>query len=109
MLEALKHLYSMFRSNSEQYRTVHINPFNVHNYAKYTKDSTPIIVSKKQVYKLNPYSKNTVKNTKYTFWNVIFLLCYEQFSLHMTQYFILIGVRSITGDYTNLIVPTIVG
>src|SRR3989338_6446146 len=95
MLDTLKHLYSKLSSpNSQSFRTVHINPFNTHNYADYAKESILSAVSSHHVSKLNPFSKNTVKNTKYTFWNVVFLLLYEQFSLHMTQYFILIGVRS---------------
>jgi hypothetical protein len=80
-------------------RIVFINPYNGNNFYKYAHETNSeeekLKINKiniNQVKKLNNFVDNTVRNTKYTIWNVIFLLVGEQFSLHMNQYFLLLAV-----------------
>jgi hypothetical protein len=100
------------KAPSLPYRSVYINPFNGNNYLKYAQhDGLEVdeervsfnTISQKQVKKINPHINNTVRNTKYTIWNFIFVLFIEQFSLHMNQYFLLLAVGYII-IVTNLTV-----
>jgi magnesium-transporting ATPase (P-type) len=71
-------MWSWFSRKKEKTRILHINTIN------------------------KRFCNNAISNTKYRWWNWPFLALYEQFSLHMNQYFLLLAILQLWRDVTPI-------